>query len=142
MIGQRSAKRLACDWKNGQLQMFREEVDKQVRSQEWSTRQDVADFYYLICTTILNVAKTCVGLKAVGMNGDRWKTKEKSELEMLRDTTRTRKGIHSDSYQAIDQTLKYQVQKRKRDLCKKSIRIEKQKDDVDGPQESHETRNS
>ena len=62
-------------WKSEKIQKFSEEMDKQLRSRRWSSRQDVANLYSLISTTI-NVAKTCVCLRAVGMNGDRWKTKE------------------------------------------------------------------
>ena len=54
---------------------------------------------------MIDAARKNIGMKAVGMTGEYWKTNEIAKAEMEGNELRERQEIHSDEYKAKDREV-------------------------------------
>ncbi|MES9973890.1 MAG: reverse transcriptase family protein, partial [Candidatus Thiodiazotropha sp.] len=114
-------KRLVWDWKNGNMEHFTRRVDEIVAGSEWEEMKNAKILYDTICTAILQAARTHIGMKAIGMAGECWRTKEIDQMEKQRDLLRETEGIQSANYQQTDAELKAAVKDRKKEIWHRQI---------------------
>ena len=104
-LQRKGSKRLVWDWKKGDLQSFTADLDGRLAAidddQHYTTTS-----YNALCTVILAAAKCHIGLKAVGMSEESWRTIEISKAEAARDTERATSGIHSLDYKDLETEVK------------------------------------
>ena len=62
--------------------------------------------YLSYCKAVLAAARKHIGLKAVEMTGEYWKTQEIAKAGMEQDKLRRRLEIHCEEYKAIAREVK------------------------------------
>ena len=97
-------KRLVWDWKRGKLQEFTNAVESALSGPTQPTK--IEPLYASFCSAVLTSARKHIGLKAVGMSGKCWMTREIAVAERERDRLRTQTGIHSEAFKAKDAEVK------------------------------------
>lgn len=69
--------------------------------------------YEQFCAAVLATAKSKIGMKAVRMTGECWKTREIANAEKERDHLRKTTGIQTAGYKSKDKELKALLKERK-----------------------------
>ena len=85
----------------------------------------ITSAYESFCADILTAAKSHIGLKAVGMAGESWRTTEIFQAEIERDVARATSGIQSKQYKNRDAHLKRLVWERKAEIWERKVMKEK-----------------
>ena len=117
----RGQKRLVWDWKRGKLQDFTEAVENALIGGPDITSKNMNVQYERLCTAVLAAATKHIGLKAVGMSGECWMTKEIVDAEKERDEIRAHSGINSTDYKAKDKLVKAMLKSRKAEIWERRI---------------------
>ena len=93
------------DWKRGDLVVFIRAVDEQLRGSGLTDGESLRQMYRSLCKAVLTAAHKHIGLKAVGMTGEYWKTQEIATAERERDEFRERLENHSEENKAKDREV-------------------------------------
>ena len=113
-------KRLVWDWKKGDHQTFTADLDGRLSAID-DDQHNTTTSYNALCKAILAAAKGHIGLKAVGMSGESWRTIEISKAKAVKDTAKATFGIHSPDYKDLDAKLKRFVRDCNTDIWKRKV---------------------
>ena len=114
-------KRLVWNWKKGNISAYTADLEERLSQNSSDEDASITSAYESFCAAILTAAKSHIGLKAVGMAGESWRTTEISQVEIERDTARATFGIQSEQYKDRDAHLKRLVRERKAEIWEQKV---------------------
>ena len=107
----RGQERLVWDWNKGNLPAFINFVDEGQICQECESRKMKANEMHSRMCAILSyailskAAQKHIGLKAVGMAGRCWMTKDINDKLKVREQVRRSEGIHTEAYKRLNKEV-------------------------------------
>ena len=114
-------KRLVWKWKKGNISAYTADLEERLSQNSSDENASITSAYESFCAAILTTAKPHIGLKAVGMAGESWRTTEISQAEIEKNTARAASGIQSEQYKDRDAHLKRLVRERKAEIWERKV---------------------